>query len=434
MARSPETLAHRDEMSVRLSRLCENAPVTVTFADIEAAARTIAGAVVRTPSAVSETLSEILGCTVIVKFENLQFTAAYKERGARNRLAALTAEERTAGVVAVSAGNHAQAVARHAALLDIPATIVMPTSTPFVKIARTRHLGATVELHGDDLAAAMVRGRELIAAGRTFIHPYDDALVIAGQGTAALELLTDHPEIEWLVVPVGGGGLIAGAAIAAAEVAPRVQLVGVESEVYPSMSRSLAAGEIVTVLGGPTLAEGIAVSTPGKLTFPIVRERVSDVLVVSEAAIEDAVNLVLEIEKVVVEGAAAAGIAALAEHPDRFRGRTVGVILTGGNIDPRALASIIERGLVRSGRLARIRVGLDDRPGALAALLTIAGASGANLIEVSHQRLFADVSLRSAEVDLVIESLDADHRDHVVAAICNAGYHAKLLPLDEAAT
>jgi len=402
----------------------------VTFADVEAAARTIEGHVVRTPSAVSETLSEILGCTVIVKFENLQFTAAYKERGARNRLEALTADERAAGVVAVSAGNHAQAVARHAALLGIPVTIVMPTTTPFVKIGRTRHLGATVELYGEDLAVAMERGRELVAEGRTLIHPFDDPLVVAGQGTAALELLTDHSDIDALVVPVGGGGLIAGAAVVAGELAPDIELFGVESEVYPSMATSLAAGAITRVAGGSTLAEGIAVAAPGRVTFPIVQRHVSDVLVVPEAAIEDAVNLVLEIEKVVVEGAAATGIAAISAHRDRFAGRTVGVILTGGNIDPRVLSSIIERGLVRSGRLARIRVGLDDRPGALAALLTIAGEQGANLIEVSHQRLFADVSLRTADVDLVVESMDADHRDRVVSAICAAGYRARLLPLD----
>ena len=404
--------------------------VTVSFADVEAAVDRIEGFVVRTPSAVSQTLSEILGCTVIVKFENLQFTAAYKERGARNRLATLTAEERAAGVVAVSAGNHAQAVARHAALLDIPVTIVMPKTTPFVKIARTRHLGATVELQGDDLAGAMGRGRELVEEGRVFIHPFDDPVVVAGQATTAVELFHDFPEIDTLVVPVGGGGLIAGCAIVANEIAPHVELIGVESEVYPSMAASLAAGEVTSVRGGQTLAEGIAVSAPGAVTFPIVRDHVKDILIVSESAIEDAVNLILEIEKVVAEGAAATGIAAIAENPERFRGRTVGVILTGGNIDPRVLSSIVERGLVRSGRLARVRVGLDDRPGALAALLTIAGEQGANIIEVAHQRLFADVSLRSADVDLVIESLDAEHRDTVVNAICAAGYRARLLPLD----
>jgi threonine dehydratase len=400
----------------------------VTVDDVEAAARTIAGAVVRTPSAVSDTLSEILGCTVVVKFENLQFTAAFKERGARNRLLALSPTERAAGVVAVSAGNHAQAVARHAALLGIPATIVMPANTPFVKVARTRHLGATVELAGDDLAAAMLRGRELVEAGRTFVHPYDDPLVVAGQGTVGLELLADHPDLDTIVVPVGGGGLIAGIAVVVAARAPAIEVIGVESEAYPSMARALAGDD--RPLGGPTLAEGIAVAQPGSITEPIVRACTAGVLVASEQAIEDAVNLLLEIEKVVVEGAGAAGIAGLLEHRERFAGRTVGVVLSGGNIDPRLLASIIQRGLVRGGRLARLRVELDDRPGALAGLLAVVGVARANLLEVQHQRLFADVPVRSADVDLTVECLDATHRDEVVDAIATAGYAVRLLPLD----
>ena len=402
----------------------------VSFDDIHAAARTIAGHVVATPSAVSETLSEILGCTVIVKFENLQFTAAYKERGARNRLAALSASERAAGVVAVSAGNHAQAVARHAALLGIAATIVMPANTPFVKLARTRHLGATVELYGDDLAQAMERGRALMAEGRLLIHPYDDPLIVAGQGTVGLELLEQHPDLDALIVPTGGGGLLAGCAVAARGLGRDLEVVGAQSELYPAVHHAFHHLPAAAPPQVPTMAEGIAVSVPGTVTMPLIRELVNDVVTVSEAAIEDAVNLVLDIEKVVVEGAGAAGIAAIAQDPDRFRGRRVGVILTGGNIDPRALVAIVQRGLVRSGRLARIRAALDDRPGALAALLSIAGAAGANLVEVSHQRLFADVSLRSADVDLVVECLDRVHRDAVVEAIKGAGYQARLLPLD----
>lgn len=401
----------------------------VTFADVKAAAGAIAGAVLRTPSAVSDTLSEILGCTVVVKFESLQFTASYKERGARNRLLALNDDERATGVVAVSAGNHGQAVARHASLLGIPATIVMPEGTPFVKVERTRHHGATVELHGTDLTEAMVRGRQLEDAGATFLHPYDDRWVIAGQGTVALELLADHPELDTLVVPVGGGGLLAGISVVAAATAPSVELVGVESEVWPSMTRALA-GE-GPCAGGPTLAEGIAVREPGRLTLPLIAANTSGVITVSEGSIEDAINLLLEIEKVVVEGAGAAGIAALASHRDRFAGRTVGVVLTGGNIDPRLLASIIQRGLVRSGRLSRLRVALDDRPGALAGLLEVIGGAGANVREVSHQRLFASVGPGSAEVDVTVESVDAAHRDQVVVALLAASYQARVLPLDE---
>jgi threonine dehydratase len=404
-------------------------PEPVTFSDVQAAAAAIKDAVVRTPSAVSDTLSEILGCHVVVKFENLQFTSSYKERGARNRLLALTDAERAGGVVAVSAGNHAQAVAHHASLLGIPATIVMPAGTPFVKVERTRHHGATVELHGMDLTEAMRRGRELEAEGATFIHPYDDPLVIAGQGTVALEMLADHPDLDTIVVPVGGGGLLAGMAVVAAATAPSMELVGVETEVWPSMAVALAGAGICT--GGPTLAEGIAVREPGRLTLPLIRDHTSGVITVSEDAIEESINLILEIEKVVVEGAGAAGIAALDAHRERFEGRRVGVVLTGGNIDPRLLAAIIQRGLVRSGRLSRLRVALDDRPGALASLLEVVGGAGANVQEVVHQRLFAAVGVRAVEVDVTVECLDATHRDHVVGSLEAAGYRARVLPLDE---
>jgi threonine dehydratase len=388
---------------------------SVTVDDVQAAATAIAGAVVRTAATESQTLSEILGCRVVLKPEVFQFTASYKERGARNRLLALTAAERTAGVVAVSAGNHAQAVARHAALLGIPATIVMPSTTPFVKVGRTRHLGADVQLFGADLAEAMVRGRELVEAGRTFVHPFDDPLVVAGQGTVGLELLEDRPDLDCIVVPVGGGGLVSGVAVVAAALAPDVEVIGVQTEAWASL---VPGGRV----GGSTIAEGIAVAGPGAVTEPIVRELVADVLSVSERSIEDAVDLLLEIEKLVVEGAGAAGIAALATHRDRFAGRTVGVVITGGNIDPHLLAQIIERGLVRSGRLTRIRIALDDRPGTLASLLKIVGDAGANLVEVQHQRLFVDVGARSADVDLTIECMDAAHRDEVLAAIGAAGY------------
>jgi threonine dehydratase len=291
----------------------------------------------------------------------------------------------------------------------------MPTTTPFVKVARTRHLGATVELHGADLAEAMLRGRELVEAGAIFVHPFDDPLVIAGAGTVGLELLTDHPELDTIVVPVGGGGLVSGIAIAAAAMAPAVEVVGVQSESWASY---VPGGTI----GGATIAEGIAVPAPGVITEPIVRALVREIFAVPEQAIEDGVNCLLEIEKVVVEGAGAAGIAALATHRTRFARRKVGVVLTGGNIDPRMLISIIERGLVRSGRLTRLRVELDDRPGALAALLTVVGAAGANLIEAQHQRLFVDIGARAADVDLTIECMDAAHRDAVITAVESAGY------------
>ena len=400
----------------------------VDIDDVRAAARAIEGAVVRTPTAISHTLSEILGCTVVLKFESLQFIASFKERGARNRLAALTDGERAAGVVAVSAGNHAQAVARHAALLGIDATIVMPATTPFVKVARTRHLGGRVELCGENFAGALERGRELEREGRTLIHPFDDPYVVAGQGTVALELFEDAPGLDAVVVPVGGGGLIAGVAVVAHSVAPGCEVIGVQSEAYPGMVNALA-GDAPPV-GAETMAEGIAVPVPGELPVRIVRDLVSDVLLVSEDAIEGAINLVLDIEKVVVEGAGAAGIAALVSHPERFKGKTVGVLLTGGNIDPRMLSSIIQRGLVRSGRLARLRVELDDRPGALAGLLGVISSARANLIDVQHQRLFADVALRRTDVDLVIECEDAAHRDEVIEQITAGDYRVRLLPAD----
>lgn len=402
--------------------------MTVTITDVEAAARTIAGAVARTPSTVSETLSEIFGCTVVLKFETLQFTASFKERGARNRLETLSPEERRAGVVCVSAGNHALAVARHAGLLGIRATIVMPRTTPFVKVARARHLGAAIELHGDDLDEAMRRGLELAGEGRTFVHPFDDPLVVAGQGTVALELLADHPDLDVIVVPVGGGGLVAGTAVVCAARSPRVEVTGVQTEAYPAMATALDGVE--RAVGGPTMAEGIAVAHPGALPLAVAREHGVDIVVVPETAIEDATNQLLEIEKVVVEGAGAAGIAALATHRERFAGRRVGVVLTGANIDPRLLAAVINRGLVRSGRLARVRIALDDRPGTLASLLSVVAAAGANLLEVWHQRLFADIPVREAEVDLVLECQDAPHRDEVLSALAGAGYRARLLPLD----
>lgn len=376
----------------------------------------------------SQTLSAILGCSLSLKFESLQFTASYKERGALNKLLSLTAEQRRRGVVAVSAGNHAQAVARHAQLLGIRATIVMPATTPFVKVSRTRLLGAEVELVGQELADAMKRGHELVDEGLVFIHPYDDPHVIAGQGTVAVEMLEQQPDLEVLVIPVGGGGLISGCAIAAKSIKPDIRIVGVQTEAYPSMWASFHGTEYEPY--GQTIAEGIAVATPGEITAPIVSEHVDEFHKVSELQIEDAVNLTLDIEKVVVEGAGAAGIAAISANPGSFAGKRVGVVLTGGNIDPRLLSAVIQRGLVRSGRLARLRVEINDRPGALASLLAVIAEAGANLIEVSHQRVFANVPLRLTEVEITVECVDSTHRDSVVTSVNAAGYKTRLLGLD----
>jgi threonine dehydratase len=402
---------------------------TVTLADVEAAAARIAGHVERTPSARSQTLSQLLGLDLVLKHENLQFTAAFKERGAANRLALLSDEERAHGVVAMSAGNHAQAVARHATRLGIDAVIVMPVGTPFVKVHRTQVLGARVVLAGDDLAGATAEAQRIAAVeGRTLVHPYDDAATIAGQGTVALELLADHPDLGAIVVPVGGGGLIAGIAVAAKALRPDVLVIGVQSDRWPSM---LAAVEgHAPPEGGTTVADGIAVPTAGAITAPLVAAHVDALVTVSDDAVESAINLLLEIEKVVVEGAGAVGIAALLDlDPDlrrRLDGRTVAVVLSGGNIDPRLLASVVMRGLVRSGRLARLVVELADSPGALAALATVLGRAGANIVELVHDRLLLEVSARSAEVEIVIETFDHAHLERVLAALAEAGIPATI--------
>lgn len=397
------------------------AALPVSYEDVAAAAERIAGAVARTPSSHSRTLSQVLGCTVVVKFENLQFTAAFKERGALNRLAQLTDAERARGVVAMSAGNHAQAVAYHATRLGIDATIVMPTDTPFVKVQRTRELGATVVLRGQGLAEAGVEAQRLVTdEGRTYVHPFDDPAIIAGQGTCALELLADHPRLDVLVVPVGGGGLLAGMAVAARHVRPDIELVGVQTERYPSMVDRVR--HTTSPIGGSTIAEGIAVPRAGQLTGQIVEALVDDVVTVTEEHIEEAMNLLLEIEKVVTEGAGAAGVAALIEHPDRFAGKSVGVVLSGGNVDPRLLASVIMRGLIRNGRLSRLHIEVPDVPGSMGSITTILGEVGANIVEILHQRMFVDLSAKSAEVEVTVETLDHLHVDRVVSALEGAGY------------
>jgi len=395
----------------------------VTLADVEAAAERIAGAVQRTPSARSETLSEVTGVDVTLKLENLQYTASFKERGALNKLLTLSDGERAKGVVAMSAGNHAQAVARHATRLGVDATIVMPAPTPFVKVHRTEVLGAHVVLKGAGLAEATTEAHRIAAEeGRTFVHPYDDPAVIAGQGTVALELLHDHPTLDTLVVPTGGGGLLAGMTVVARALRPDVVVHGVQSNRWPSMLAAVRGTSMA--VGGPTIAEGIAVPVAGILTQQIIKESVDQIFLVSDEAVEEAMNLLLDIEKVVVEGAGAAGIAALLEHPDPWAGRRVGVVLTGGNVDPRLLASVVMRGLVRSGRLTRLEIEVPDTPGSLGLVTTTIGDAGANIVEISHQRMFLDVPARSAELEVIIETLDRDHVARVIDALGAAGLTA----------
>jgi len=393
----------------------------VTLADVERAAERIEGGVVRTPCLISQTLSEIAGASVAIKFENLQFTASFKERGALNKLLALSAAERERGVVAMSAGNHAQAVARHAGRLGVRATLVMPRYTPNVKVEQTRQLGAEVVLHGDELAEAALHAEALARErGLVFVHPYDDPAVIAGQGTLALEMLEAHPDLAALLVPVGGGGLAAGCAVAAHGVRPALEVYGVEAERFPSMRQALAGEPIVC--GPDSVAEGIAVKQPGRIPRAILARELREVLLVGESDLEEAVLLLLDVEKTVAEGAGAAALAALLRHRARFAGRKVGVVLSGGNIDGLVLASIIERGLARSGRLARLRVLLPDRPGSLAEVTGLLAESGANVVEVSHERSFGRVPLREAQVDFVLAMRGAEHLAELRAALSAAGY------------
>ncbi|HKA05305.1 MAG TPA: threonine ammonia-lyase [Acidimicrobiales bacterium] len=396
-------------------------PLPVTDADVVRAAAALGSDIVRTPTLLSQTLSAITGANLWLKFENLQYTASFKDRGALYRLLQLDPAERQRGVLAVSAGNHAQGVAYHASRLGIPATIVMPRSTPNIKVASTEALGARVVLHGDDLAAAHTEAEALAAGhGLVWIAPFDDIHVIAGQGTVGLELFADVPDLDVVVVPVGGGGLLAGIAVVAAARAPQVELIGVETELYPSMTNVVHGGGEVP--GGPTIAEGIAVARCGSITTEIVTALVDDVVAVPEATIEQAVNLLLEIEKTVAEGAGAAGLAAVLAAPEHFKGRDVGLIVTGGNIDPRLLASIIMRGLVRSGRLSRLSVRVDDAPGSLGRVAAIVGELRGNIVEVSHQRLFSDLSVKNTMLELAIETRDREHADRIVEALEDAGY------------
>jgi threonine dehydratase len=392
----------------------------VSLDDIRAAAARIAGAVERTPCLASRTLSRLTGAEVFLKFENLQFTASFKERGALNKLLSLSQAERARGVIAMSAGNHAQGVAYHAARLGVRAVIVMPRGTPNSKVKNTLVHGAELVLEGDTLADASRHAHERAAReGLVFVHPYDDPLVVAGQGTIALEMLEAVPDLDCLVVPVGGGGLISGMAVAAKALAPSLKVFGVESRNYCAMYQRLN-GMAVSV-GGDTIAEGIAVRDVGGLALSIVEEQVEDILLVQEEAIERAIVALIEIEKTVAEGAGAAGLAALLEHPARFAGKRVGVPITGGNIDSRVLASVLMRGLVRDGRLARLRVTMPDVSGSLAKVAALIGEAGGNIVEVQHQRVFGAASVRSPEVEFVVETRDREHSRALLATLEKSG-------------
>ena len=400
-----------------------------TIDDIRAAATRIDGAVVRTPTLRSRTLSEIVGAELWLKFENLQFTAAYKERGALNKLLQLTDDERQRGVIAASAGNHAQAVAYHGKRLGIPVTIVMPTSTPSMKVSQTEGHGATVVLHGERFDDAFALAREMEAAeGYVFVHPFDDAMVIAGAGTIALEMLADAPDLDVLVVPIGGGGLISGIAIAAKTLNPAIEVIGVEAELYPSMKNVVegSSGKI----GGDTLAEGIAVKEPGHLTRAIIADKVDCIELVAEREIEHAVALLVAIEKTVVEGAGAAGLALLLANPERFAGKKVGTILCGGNIDTHLLANVLVRELVRCGRIARLRINAQDRPGALAAITAIFHECSVNIIETNHHRIFTRLPAKDTVIEVECEARDAQAIETLVARLEAAGFHVERASLD----
>jgi threonine dehydratase len=401
-------------------------PLPVTFEDVARAAKNIAGQVERTPMRRSRTLSEITGADVWIKFESFQFTASFKERGALNKLLSLSPSERKAGVIAMSAGNHAQGVAYNAARLGIPATIVMPLGTPFVKVEHTRKHGARVLLHGETVAEAatfayQMRDRE----GLTFVHPYDDPHVIAGQGTIAIEMLEDAPELDAMAIQIGGGGLFSGCAIAAKHMKPSIEMFGVEARMFPSMYAVLRGEE--PVCGGQTIAEGIAVKQVGELTRHIAKALIREVVLVDEPHLEQAVNLFATVEKTIAEGAGAAGLAALLAHPGKFTGRKVGIILCGGNIDPRLMASVLTRALVREGRISSLRLIGDDRPGLLGRVSKIIGDTGANIIEVNHNRLALDVPAKGAEFDILIEARDSQHTQEVIDMLSAAGYPPRRL-------
>ena len=403
--------------------------MSVELRDIEAAAKVIQGHVVQTPCMHSRTLSEITGAQVYLKFENHQFTASFKERGALNKLASLDSAQAAKGVIACSAGNHAQGVAYHAHRLGIPAVIVMPRYTPYVKVEQTQRHGAEVILEGDNFDDAKDYAiGQAAERGLTLVHPYDDEKIIAGQGTCALEMLAAHPELEMLVVAIGGGGLISGISIAARALKPAIEVVGVEMVRFPAMYHAMKGTE--PQFASSTIAEGIAVKEPGKLTRAIIARNVVEIMLVDEGDIEQSITMLLEIEKTVVEGAGAAPLAALMRNPDRFRGRHVGLVLGGGNIDPLMLSEIIERGMVRAGRLARVLVELRDLPGALAKVTACVADQNANIEEVHHQRAFTTLAVQNAEVDLVLKTRNHEHVEQIVQALQRAGFKARAHPVE----
>lgn len=400
-----------------------NRAVMIQLADIQAAADRLHGQVLNTPCVESRTISRLTGAQVFLKFENLQFTASFKERGAFNKLSQLSDSERQRGVIAMSAGNHAQGVAYHAQRLGLRAVIVMPRFTPGVKVERTRSFGAEIVLHGDTLDEARSHALALAAEQQlAFVHPYDDEAIVAGQGTVGLEMLQAVPELDMLVVAVGGGGLISGVAVAAKALKPGIEVIGVQTLRFPSMFN--AVKHVALPQGSSTIAEGIAVGTPGQVTQAIIEKYVDDLVLVDEGDIEQAIVMLLEIEKTLVEGAGAAPLAALLKDPDRFRGRKIGLVLGGGNIDPMLLAAIIERGMVRAGRLARIRVSARDVPGSLARITAIVSEAGANIDEVHHQRAFTLLAAQNVDIELVVQTRGREHIQAVLQALQAGGFQA----------
>lgn len=405
-----------------------NPAAQLTIDDIRAAHVRIRDAIIRTPTLESRTLGEMVGARVFLKFENLQFTAAYKERGALNTLLLMPVEQRERGVIAASAGNHAQGLAYHGARLGVPVTIVMPQTTPMVKVQQTASHGAEIVLFGEKYDDAYAHARQLEAErGLTFVHPFDDPRIAAGQGTVALEMLEDHPEIDTLVIPIGGGGLFSGMGTAARAIKPDMKLIGVQAELYPSMYARL--NHVDMPCEGDTLAEGIAVKQPGEFTSAVVGQLVEEILLVGERHLERAVSLLLQIEKTIVEGAGAAGFAAMLAHDDRFKGRNVGLVLCGGNIDTRLLANVLLRDLARSGRLARLRIRLQDRPGALFNVMHVFNQLNVNIVEIYHQRIFTTLPAKGLITDIECETRDREHLDALMGALRTAGYQVTLVEL-----